>query len=191
MSKIVEEFEDYKIQEGSIQFEGNESAVGFGCIGTVDASSNVEEIVKKCEGKVVKKTKRVTDMTVTVTAHTKIKVKRELAGLTSEGLKTGVYAYGTDSFSKPFTFAAKVIDMEGNVKFIAFSNMSNVKGLSIKINNDVTEIEMDDMEFSALADENNKFYYESYESELEDEQVKQKWLTNFTPGLVKATAESI
>jgi len=35
MSKIVEEFEDYKIQEGSIQFEGEETAVGFGCIGTV------------------------------------------------------------------------------------------------------------------------------------------------------------
>jgi len=127
-------------------------------------------------------------MTVTVTAHTKIKVKRELAGLTNEGLKTGVYAYGTDTFSKPFTFAAKVIDMEGNVKFIAFSNMSNVKGLAIKINNDVTEIEMDDMEFSALADSNNKFYYEAYESELEDDEVKQKWLTNFTPDLVKATA---
>lgn len=184
----VEEFENYKIVEGSIQFK-DKSAVAFGCIGTMDGTSNTEEVVKKCEGKVVKKTKRVTDMTIAVTAHTKIPVARNLAGLTNKGLKAGVYAYGTDTFSNPFTFAAKVLDMEGNVKYIAFSNMENVKGLAIKINNDVTEIEMDDMEFSALADSNNKFYYEAYESELEDEDVKTKWLTNFTPELVKETAQ--
>ena len=184
--KEVEEFENYKIIEGSIQFNGK-SAVSFGCIGTLDGTANIEDVVKKCEGKVVKKTKRVTDMTVAVTAHTRVPVQRELVGLSNKGLKTGVHAYGTDTFSNPFVFAAKVLDMEGNIKYIAFSNMENVKGLSIKINNDVTEIEMDDMEFSALADSNNKFYYEAYESELEDNDVKEKWLTNFTPELVKET----
>ena len=44
---------------------------------------------------------------------------------------------------------------------------------------------MKDFEFSALADENKKFYYEAYESEIEDEEVKEKWLTNFTSELVK------
>lgn len=186
--KPVEEFENYKMIEAGIQFR-DKLATTFGCIGTMDATSNVEEVTKKCEGKVVKKTKRVTDMTVAITSHTKVPVSRNLSGLSNKGLKAGVYAYGTDTFSDPFTFTTKVLDMEGNIKYLAFPNMENVKGLSLKVNNDVTEIEMDDMEFSALADSNNKFYYEAYESELEDETVKEQWLTNFTPDLVKETVQ--
>ena len=184
--KQVEEFENYKIQEGSLQFDNN-TAISFGCIGTVDASSNTEEVVKKCEGVVVKKKKRITDMTVAITGHAKIPASRKIIGLSNEGLKTGIYAYGTDTFSTPFTFAAKIIDMDGNVKYIAFPKIENTKGLSVKVDNGVTEIAMDDFEFSAMIDSNNKFYYEAYESELEDETVKSKWLTNFTPELVKQT----
>nr|DAV03339.1 MAG TPA: major tail protein [Caudoviricetes sp.] len=184
--KQVEEFENYKIQEGSLQFDNN-TAISFGCIGTVDASSNTEEVVKKCEGVVVKKKKRITDMTVAITGHAKIPASRKIIGLSNEGLKTGIYAYGTDTFSAPFTFAAKIIDMDGNVKYIAFPKIENTKGLSVKVDNGVTEIAMDDFEFSAMIDSNNKFYYEAYESELEDETVKSKWLTNFTPELVKQT----
>lgn len=185
----VEEFEDYKIVEGSIQFEG-ESAIGFGCIGTINGTANIEEIIKKCEGAIVKKIKRVTDIAVELSGHAKIPASRKIMGLSNEGLKAGVYAYGTDTFSKPFVFAAKVLDMEGNTKYIAFSNMTDVKGLILNINNEVTEIEMKDFNFSALADTNKKFYYEAYESELEDNTVKQQWLTNFTPELVKNTEDS-
>ena len=96
-----------------------------------------------------------------------------------------MYAYGTDTFSKPFTFAAKVIDMEGNVKYVAFPNLTDVKGLFFNVNNDVTEIEMKEFEFSALPDTNKKFYYEAYADEVEDASVKDTWLTNFTPDLVK------
>ena len=83
-------------------------------------------------------------------------------------------------------FTAVVIDMDGNRKYIAFPNMEDVKGLTINIDNDQTEIKMNEMEFSANADENNQFYYEAYESEL-DEAAKTAWLTNFTPELVKST----
>ena len=183
MSK-VEEFEDYKIIEGSIQF-ASEQAIGFGCIGTMEVTSNIEEVTKKCEGAVIKKIKRITDFAVTVSGHAKIPASREIMGLSNEGLKTGVYAYGTDVVSKPFIFTAKVQDMEGNIKYIAFPNLTDAKGLFINVNNEVTEIEMKDFEFSALADSNKKFYYEAYESELEDAEVKTKWLTNFTPELVK------
>lgn len=184
--KQVEVFENYKIQEGTLIFSG-QVASSFGCIGTLDATSNVEEVTKKCEGIIVKKKKRVTDMTVSLTGHVKIPASRELMGLSNEGLKTGIYAYGTDTFSDSFIFTAKVIDMDGNVKLIAFSNMENVKGLSVKVNNDVTEIEMSDFEFSALADENNKFYYEVYLDETEDTDLTEKWLTNFTTDLVLET----
>ena len=53
---------------------------------------------------------------------------------------------------------------------------------------DVTEIEMKNFSFSALKDSNNMFYYEALESELKDNNIKQKWLTNFTPELVKESS---
>lgn len=180
----VEEFEDYKIIEGTIQFE-DEVAIGFGCIGTLSGNANTEEVVKKCEGKIVKKIKRITDLTVNLNGHAKIPASRKIMGLSNEGLKTGVYAYGEDIVSKPFKFTAKVLDMENNVKYVAFPNLTDVKGLFFNINNEVTEIEMKDFEFSALSDNNKKFYYEAYDSELEDTSVKEAWLTNFTPELVK------
>lgn len=187
--KEVVEFENYKIKECSIQFP-DESAVAFGCAGTMDATANINETVKKCEGKTVKKAKTVVDITVALTGYAKAPISRKIMGLSNKGLKTGVYGYGSESFSKPFVFAAKVFDMEGKVKYIAFSNLEDVKGLSLKVNNDTTEIEMDDFEFTALADSNEMFYYEAFEDELEDETVKEQWLTNFTPALVKSTEQS-
>lgn len=181
----IEEFENYKIRKGAIIFD-KAPAVSLGCIGTLDGTSNIEEVTKKCEGVVVKSKKRVTEMTVTLTGYAKIPVSRKMVGLSNEKLKAGVYGYGSEVFSGTYTFVAEVIDMDGNVKYIAFPKLSDTKGLSIKVNNDVTEIEMEDYEFKAMKDENGLFYYEAYESELTDEDVKTKWLTAFTPDLVKA-----
>ena len=66
--------------------------------------------------------------------------------------------------------------------------MDDVEGLNISINNDVTEIEMKNFAFSALKDTNGMFYYEALEKDLTDDDLKSKWLTNFTPDLVKQTA---
>lgn len=181
------DFEDYKIIEGTIAID-NEVATSFGCIGTLEGTSETETVEKKCEGSVVKSIKKVTKIAVTLTGHPYVAVLRNVAGMTNEGLKEGIYGYGADVKSKKIIFTAKVQDMEGNIKYIAFPNMDDVKGLNIKVDNDVTEIEMKDFEFSALKDENKMFYYEALEKDLTDADVKEKWLTNFTPALVK-TAE--
>lgn len=178
------DFEDYKIIEGTIAID-DEVATSFGCIGTLEGTSETETVEKKCEGAVVKSIKKVTKIAVTLTGHPYVAVLRNVAGMTNEGLKEGVYGYGANVKSKKIVFTAKVQDMEGNIKYIAFPNMDDVKGLNIKVDNDVTEIEMKDFEFSALKDENNMFYYEALEKDLTDEEVKSKWLTNFTPDLVK------
>lgn len=180
------DFEDYKIIEGTITID-EELATSFGCIGTLEGTSDIAKVEKKCEGSVVKTVKKVNKVDVTLTGHPYTAVLRNIAGMTNEGLKEGVYGYGAKIKSKKIVFTAKVEDMEGNIKFIAFPNMDDVKGLSIKVDNDVTEIEMKNFEFSALKDENNMFYYEALESELKDEALKTQWLTAFTPELVKAT----
>lgn len=178
------DFEDYKIIEGTIAIN-NEVATNFGCIGTLEGASETETVEKKCEGAVVKSIKKVTKIAVTLTGHPYTAVLRNVAGMTNEGLKEGIYGYGADVKSKKIVFTAKVQDMDGNIKYIAFPNMDDVKGLNIKVDNDVTEIEMKDFEFSALKDENKMFYYEALEKDLQDADVKEKWLTNFTPALVK------
>ena len=178
------DFEDYKIIEGTITID-DELATSFGCIGTLEGTSDISAVEKKCEGAVIKTVKKVNKVDVTLTGHPYVAVLRSVAGMTNEGLKEGVYGYGANIKSKKIVFTAKVEDMEGNIKFIAFPNMDDVKGLSIKIDNDVTEIEMKDFEFSALKDENNMFYYEALEKDLTDEELKTKWLTSFTPDLVK------
>lgn len=181
------DFEDYKIIEATITID-DEVAAGFGCIGTLDGTADISTVEKKCEGSVVKTAKKVNKVNVTLTGHPFTTVARKIVGLTNEGLKTGVYGYNVNIKSKKIVLTAKIVDMDGNIKYIAFPNMDDVKGLTIKVNNDVTEIEMKDFEFSALKDTNNMCYYEALESELEDENVKEKWLTNFTPELVKTTA---
>lgn len=179
------DFEDYKIIEGTITI-GEELATSFGCIGTLEGTTETETVEKKCEGAVVKTIKKVTKVNVTMTGHPYVSVARKVVGMTNDGLKEGVYGYGADIKSKKIVFTAKVEDMEGNIKYIAFPNMDDVKGLNIKVDNDVTEIEMKEFEFSALKDENGMFYYEALEKDLKDESIKQQWLTNFTPDLVKS-----
>lgn len=185
---IREDFEDYQILEGTVKI-GDNQAIAFGPIGTLEGEADIEVVEKKAEGNVIKTIKRVKKVDVTMDGHATVPARRGLHGMTTEGLKPGVYAYGSDIKSQSIVFTAKVRDMDGNIKYIAFPNMENIKGLTIKIDNDVTEIEMNEFEFSAMKDSNNKFFYEAFDTELEDVAVKSAWLTNFTPELVKETEE--
>lgn len=180
------DFEDYKILEGTITID-DELATSFGCIGTLEGTSDVEAVEKRCEGRVIKSVKKVKKVDVTLTGHPYTSVLRKVSGMTNNGLKEGVYGYGADIKSKKIVLTAKVEDMEGNIKYIAFPNMDDVKGLNLKIDNDVTEIEMKDFEFSALKDENGMFYYEALEKDITDDDLKSSWLTNFTPELVRVS----
>ena len=183
------DFEDYKIIEGTITIDESAST-SFGCIGTLEGTSDIETVEKRCEGSVVKTRKKVNKIDVTLTGHPYVSVLRNVAGMTNQGLKEGVYGYGADIKSHKIVLTAKVEDMDGNIKYIAFPNMDDVQGLNININNDVTEIEMKNFAFSALKDENDMFYYEALEKDITDDTLKSTWLTNFTPELVKNTANN-
>ena len=94
--------------------------------------------------------------------------------MTNEGLKEGIYGYGDNIKPKKIVLTAIVEDMDGNIKYIAFPNMDDVKGFNIKLNNDTTEIEMKDFEFAALKDDNGFFFYDAFEKDIKDEDVKTK-----------------
>lgn len=43
------------------------------------------------------------------------------------------------------------------------------------------------MTISLVKDENRKFYYDAFENDLDDDDVKKKWLTDFSLDLIRAT----
>lgn len=184
MSNVREDFEDYQVLELMIKSRAEGStAIAFGPLGTLEVESETESIEKKAEGRVIKSKTRVSKLTVNITGHATVPTKRKVWGFDTSNLKDGVYAYGSDVPSVGLIVTAKVVDMEGNVKYIAFPVVENVSGLKFNIEDDQTEIAMNEMEFSASADENNRFYYEAYADEL-DSGIATQWLTNFSTDLV-------
>lgn len=189
MSDVITDFTPVSIKNASIQYlNGETQSEGekFGCMGTLSAETEVRELVKRCEGEEeVVAIPRY--MTVTVGAHIKKNVIRDIFGIKTEGLKSGVYSYGRKSKGKRFVFTADVIDeFEDIVQLIAFPRCSNMAGLTISIDNDVDDIPYVELVFRANADELGNFYYEAFVDEL-DQGIAQDWHKTFSADLVKDT----
>lgn len=191
MPTTVVEFDAVSIKNLSIQFFENgvqQAGTPFGCLGSIEGETEIITVVKKVEGIEAKSKSKPVKMTLTVTGHIPVRVARDFFGLSTSGLKPGVWAYGTLSKGKDFVLTADVIDeFEDVVKLIAFSNCSNSTGFKIGIENGADEVAMLELEFTALADTENNFYYEALVPELEDNTVATQWHTNFTTTLAKAT----
>jgi hypothetical protein len=190
MPTVIEEFDAVSIKNASVQFfEGGTQQAGkkFGALGSIEGETEVIEIVKKAEGVEVKKKSKPVKMNLTVSAHIPVQVARDFFGLSNDDLKPGIWAYGSLAKGKRFVFTADVIDeFEDIVKLIAFSNCSNAAGFKIAIENGSDEVAMLELEFTALADSLNNFYYEALVSELADPSLADQWHTQFTPALVQA-----
>lgn len=101
-------------------------------------------------------------------------------------LAKGVYAYGENSKHPEFSLTQKVLDEDGNIKFKAYPRCILSSGPSRKIENGAEEVAELEMTIDLMPDENGECMYEALESELESEEIKQQWLTNFSLELVKA-----
>ena len=193
---MIEVFEDFNIEEASVQeldsnYETTGTAKSFGCVGTLSIEPEVQQIVKNCGIKQLKSVTKTAYLNVTIAGHINRSVADSLFGLTNDGLVTGVKAFNVNSSSKSMCFTAKVYNMDrSEVKYIALPIIQNISGFVKNIDNGATEVAYVELEFNALFDKNNNAYYEALESELTDETVKSKWMTEFTPDLVKIT-ESI
>ena len=187
---MITEYENFEIEEASVQFIGSngttENATAFGCIGSLTVEPEVEEIVKNCGRTQISATSKTKYLNVTIEAHLKRGVAQKIFGFENTDLKEGVYGLSANSVKKDFIFTAVVYDMTRNVKkLIAFPLVSNVSGFSLNLDNSATEVQTISLNFRAMKDSNNMFYYEAYESEITDATVKNTWLTQFSPNLVK------
>ncbi|TDR51732.1 phage tail protein [Paenilisteria rocourtiae] len=190
MPTIIEDFDATRITNLGIKFDGDTASTPFGCTGSVEGETELLELVKKCEGVEVKKRSTPQKMTLTISAHIKVAVLRDIYGLSNEGLQVGVYAYGADSMSKPFVLTADVIDeFEDVTKLIAFPNCTSSTGLKITVENGADEVAEVEIEFTAMIDDYRKCYYDAFIDELTpataDEYVE-LWHTNFTSAMTRA-----
>lgn len=189
MSNVIKEFDSVSIVNASIQFiEGGTKQDGtkFGCVGQLESETEIIEIVKRCAGVEVKKVSKPQKANVTVSAHVPIDVFRNFFGLSNDGLKPGVYSYGTESKGKDFVFTADVVDeFEDITKLIAFSNCTSATGLKFTIENGAEEVALLELEYTALPDDKQKIYYEALVPELDDDEVAEQWHTDFKPELVE------
>lgn len=191
---VEQQFDAYEITNGMFRERkkgGLLEAKKLGCTGKLEVETETRTIQKKCEGRVSKEVTRVEKLTGTFTGHVSVGVLRSVFGLTNDDLKQGVYAYKTTSVGGGGALTFDVFDMtRENKKLIAFPNVSFVSGLKFSLENGGDEVAEIELEFSAAADENNSFYYEAYEEEL-DTSLKTKWNKQFTSeGVLKATSSS-
>ncbi|WJE51155.1 phage tail protein [Bacillus cereus] len=188
---VIEEFDSVSIKNASVQFKkGGTQQPGtkFGCVGSIEGEPEVAEMKKLCGAVTLKKKTKTTQINITVSAHIPVQVARDYFGFETTGLKPGIWSYGTESKGTDFVFTADVVDeFEDIVKLIAFPNCANATGFKFAIANGEEELAMLELEFTALPDEKNKFYYEAFVSELEDATVATKWHTQFNTTLVEAT----
>ncbi|WP_367590228.1 hypothetical protein [Heyndrickxia ginsengihumi] len=126
-------------------------------------------------------------MTLKINAHVQVAPLRKIFGLSNEGLKPGIYSYGSDSIGEEFVLTADAIDdFEDVTKLIAFPNCSSSTGLTLSIENGADEVAELELEFTAMIDDNNKCYYEAFISELDDPSLADQWRKNFSYDVVKA-----
>lgn len=190
MAAVIKEFDSVSIANASIQFKEKgtqQEGEKFGCIGQLESETEIIEIIKMCAGVEVKKVSKPQKATVTVSAHVPVAVFRKFYGVKNEGLKPGVYAYGTKSKGLDFVFTADVVDeFEDVTKLIAFANCATASGLKFTIENGAEEVALLEFEFTALPDEEKEIYYEALIPELEDDSVAEQWHTMFNRELVEA-----
>ncbi|EOO36945.1 hypothetical protein IIU_01548 [Bacillus cereus VD133] len=177
MPVTVDTFDAVEIKNASILFKGEAVTEPFGCIGKLDAETEIKSIEKKCGGVTQKKKSKPTQVTVKISGHMQLKVARDVFGITNKGLIDDVYSYGIDSVGKDFSFVAEEYDtFEENNRLIAFPNCSAATGFVKSVENGADELAEIELEITALPDAYGEFYYEGINL---NSTVQNKWLTKF------------
>lgn len=194
MSTIIEEFDAISIKNSSVQYldgDNQEQGKRFGAIGTISGETTLRELIKNVEGVEAKKRVTPEKIDLTISAHIKVDVIRSVFGISNNNLKPGVYGYSINARGKEFVYTADVIDeFEEVTKLIAFPRCVSATGFTFSIENGATEVAEMELTLTAYKDEKGFLYYEGFVDEVDDQEVIEKWHTEFTPELVELTSEN-
>lgn len=187
----VEKFHPVSINNASVQYKnasGHEPGKSFGCIGAIEGETEISPKQLKCGAVILKEITKATKSTLTVTlADVPVQVARDYFGYSNEGLKAGIYSYGTNSKGKEFIFTAEEVDdFEEVTKLLAFPKCVSATGFKISVDNSSDEVANIEFEITALPDAHGQIVYEALVNEVTDATVKSQWHTAFTRELVEA-----
>lgn len=185
---MIDNFCEFEVKESSIKTKGAEEFTLLGCVGTMEEGFNTKTITKKCEGK-IREQRTVPDGSgeLKLSLHMKWKAYVETFNLARTELKEGVYAYGSKQH-QVFIYVCKAIDMDGNVKYKTYPNCTVSTGIARKVENGGEEVAEIELTIAVAADEYNECLYEAPEEELTDDDVKTKWMTEWSRELVTKAA---
>lgn len=182
-------FSEFEVKNTSIKFDGEQTAIKVGCVGSLEETMNSKTITKKCEGVVVKSvTKGDGTGELTLSLHMRYDLYLKSYGMVSDGLKDGVYGYGRDSRHNPFCLTCEVFDEDGIKKLKAYPNCIITSGLARKIENGAEEVAELELTVSVMPDDYGFGVYEAVVTEDLDNAIVTSWLNNFTPSLVQVAS---
>lgn len=179
-------FSEAEVLEIGIKIEGESKAVVNKCVGSAEEEMEVKTVVKKCRGKVVKSRTRGTgNGTLKLILHMQQDLFAKMHGMERKTLKDGIIAYGENSLHAVSCITVKIIDEDGNVKYKAYPKCSIQSALSRKIENGSEEITEIELEVAVMPDENGEGMYEAVATDVIDETIKTKWMSEFNYELIK------
>ena len=177
---------EFEVDQMGMKFEGGEAYESVNCLGSVEEEMTVKTVTKSCRGVVAKKRSKGTgEGALKISAHIPYAVYGSAFGMELDSLIKGVKAYGRNSVHKNFAITQHVYDEDGVEKFKAYPNCVLESGVARKIENGAEEVAEIELEISLMPDEYGNCVYEVLAEELDDETVKSKWMTAFTPAMVQ------
>lgn len=180
-------FSDFELDKFGIKFEDEEAYASMDCMGALEEEMNTRVIKKSCRGVPFKTIVRGTGAgKIKIKAHIPWDIYTKFFGMNLDTLIKGVKAYGRNSKHKKFSAVGHVTDEDGVEKFKAYPNCVIETGVARKIENGGEEVAELEIEASVMPDEYGNGLYEALDTELDDEEVKAKWMNEFSSELVQA-----
>ena len=181
-------FSEYEVREMGFKFKTDSAYKSANCVGSSTEEMNAKVITKSCRGVVVKKTVKG-DGTgkISLSLHMPYDTYVQAYGMNLDSLVEGVQAYGKNSVHETFAVVQHVFDEDGNEMFKAYPNCIIESGKTSKTENGAEEVAEIEMEISVMPDEFGNGVYQALASELQDSNLKTKWMTGFEPSMAQAT----
>ncbi len=177
-------FSEFFLDQIGIKTSDADAAVLVDCVGSLEEEMETKTITKKCRGRVKKSRTKGSSGTVTVKAHIPYELKLAIYSMIE--FATGVYGYGTTTQHKECILTAKVKDEDDNVQYRAYP-VAVCTTKKTTVDDDATEVEMDELEFTVTADDNEMIVYQALEDDI-DSTIADSWMSSFSADLIAATA---
>ena len=180
-------FSDFFLDLIAIKPKGAASATACECVGSLEETISTKTITKKCRGRVKKSRTKGDTGTVKITMHMPYALYLSMYGMDDVPLAEGVHGYGPASTHKECVVTARVKDEDDVIKYKAWPCATVSSDKVTKVNDDDTEVAMVELELAVTPDDNDLVSYEALADGI-SEDLASKWMEQWTPELVAATA---